>query len=92
MSPWTIAHIPLLPELPFKSIFVFVAVMVAAPLDCIRSPLWLGPEGLAVLLMTIGPVVPSAVILTTVLGGVVLFVVLAALTASPPVLVTVSGP
>ena len=55
----TIAHIALSLWVPFKSIVVFVAVMMASPLDCIRSPLWLLPPGLAVLLM----VVPSAVMM-----------------------------
>jgi hypothetical protein len=74
---------------PLKLIVVFVAVIVALPLDCIRSPVWLLPVGLFALLMTIGPVVPSAVI---VMGALVAVgpVVLAALTALPPGLLTVT--
>src|SRR5262245_7434018 len=36
---------------PFTAIVVFVAVMMASPLDWIRSPVWLLPPGLAVLVM-----------------------------------------
>ena len=64
---------------PLKLIVVFVAVMVALPLDCIRSPVWLLPVGLLLLRM----VTPSAVI---VMGALVAVgpVVLAALTALTP--------
>src|SRR5262249_6226844 len=64
---------------PLTSIVVFVAVMVAAPLDCIRSPVLLLLRGLAVLLM----VTPSALIVMSAAPGVTP-VVLAALTALTP--------
>ena len=64
---------------PLKLIVVFVAVMVALPLDCIRSPVWLLPVGLLLLRM----VTPSAVIVMGALVAVVP-VVLAALTALTP--------
>jgi hypothetical protein len=60
-------------------IVVFVAVMVAAPLDCIRSPVLLLLRGLAVLLM----VTPSALIVMSALFRLTP-VVLAALTALTP--------
>jgi hypothetical protein len=52
---------------PFTPIVVFVAVMVASPLDCIRSPVLLvlgsGGKGLAIFEITIGfEAVPFAVI------------------------------
>ena len=64
---------------PLTLIVVFVAVMMALPLDCIRSPVWLLPVGLLLLRM----VTPSAVI---VMGAPVAVgpVVLAALTALTP--------
>src|SRR5262249_10189063 len=60
--PYGIAQIALLVSVPFTLIWVFVALMTAAPLDCIRSPDWLPPGGLAVLLlMIIAPFDPFAV-------------------------------
>ena len=64
---------------PATLIVVFVAVMVAAPLDCIRSPVLLLLRGLAVLLM----VTPSALIVMSALFRLTP-VVLAALTALTP--------
>ena len=90
--PYDIAQIALLLKVPFTSICVFVALMTAAPLDCIRSPDWLLPEGLAVLVMAIAPFDPFAVMLMSALAPTFGGVMLAALTALPPVLVTVSGP
>ena len=65
--------------MPLKLIVEFVAVMLALPLDCIRSPVWLLPVGLLLLRL----VTPSAVI---VMGALVAVgpVVLAALTALIP--------
>ncbi len=51
---------------PLTSIVAFVAVMIALPLDCIRSPVWLLPEGLLLLRM----VTPSAVIEMSALAAV----------------------
>src|SRR5262249_9447115 len=68
---------------PATLIVEFVAIMVAAPLDCIRSPVLLLLRGLAVLLMIILLVVPSAVIMMSALPKVTP-VVLAALTALTP--------
>jgi hypothetical protein len=64
---------------PSTLIVVFVALMLASPLDCIRSPVWLLPGGLLLLRM----VTPSAVIVMFALPAVVP-VVLAALTALSP--------
>ncbi|MGO9061869.1 MAG: hypothetical protein ACLQU2_31540 [Candidatus Binataceae bacterium] len=83
-----IANIPWLLTVPVAadtSILVFVAVMVAAPADCIRSPVLLLPLLLVLLMVallavrvTSEPNMPEAVLL-------------AALTALPPVLVTLTG-
>jgi hypothetical protein len=43
-SPYDIAQIALLLKVPFTLIAVFVALMTAAPVDCIRSPDWLLPQ------------------------------------------------
>jgi hypothetical protein len=65
---------------PATLIVVFVALMMAAPLDWIRSPVWLLPLGKAVLLM----VTPSAVIMRMSALPEVTPVLLAALTALMP--------
>jgi hypothetical protein len=74
-----IANTPQSLAMPATLIVVFVAVMLALPLDCIRSPVWFLPVGLLSLRM----VTPSAIIEmeTPVAVGPV---VLAALTALIP--------
>ena len=69
---------------PATLIVVFVAVMMALPLDCIRSPVLLLPLALAALLMIIGSsAVPFAVIEMSALKASTP-PLLAALTAFPP--------
>jgi hypothetical protein len=80
----TIAQIPLSLWVPFTLIVVFVAVMLALPLDCIRNPLWLLPPGLAVLLMIIGVAAAPFAFIAMSAPLAVVPVVLAALTALPP--------
>jgi hypothetical protein len=89
--PYDIAQIALLLKVPFTSICVFVALMTAAPLDCIRSPDWLLPPGFFVFSMIIGAVPFVVIMWMSAAGPTGGGEVFAALTALPPGLVTVTG-
>src|SRR5262249_16737350 len=68
---------------PATSIVVFITLMVAAPLDCIRSPVLLLPRGLGVLMILRSGVSPVVAIEMSALSTLTP-PLLAALTAFPP--------